>query len=123
MAPIWKEKYQNKTELVKDLEAKISGTQRELHQLAADRNNERTRLEAKIDKLGKVRNQLQGELNQEIQAHQKTKQVHHGYLQELFAILRPTTGFLNLDNLNGDNITYDLVKEQAQACQEQKANL
>ena len=99
-----KEQAEANQEKIIQLEAKISETEQKLAQA-----REQDTKTAKIQ-------QLETELNQE-------KQTHLFHLQELFAILRPTTGFLNLNNLNGDNITYDLVKEQVQSCQEEKANL
>jgi hypothetical protein len=104
---------------ITQLEVKISETEQKLAQVReqeAHKTAKIQRIESELAELGNVKKQLETELTQD-------KQTHFFHLQELFEILRTATDFLNLDSLNGDNITYDLVKEKVQSCQEEKANL
>jgi site-specific recombinase XerC len=75
-------------------------------------------LQAKIDKLGKVRNQL----TQERQAHQKTKQTYRQQLNQILKMLGTTTNLTPLTSPSDNNTLANLVQEQVAVSQAEKEN-
>jgi hypothetical protein len=93
-----------------ELNQNIQATQQELNQLAADRTNEKTRLETKLTELGNAKKQLETALNQESQEHRR-------HLQKIISLLDTTTGSRSIDRFNNNDVIYNLVKEKIQAQQ------
>jgi predicted nuclease with TOPRIM domain len=114
MAPIWKERYQNKTQLVQDLETKIQETKTELERVKtqeSEKTAKTERLKTSLRRLEQTKTRLETELAQEQQQHNQTKTNFQSQLRDLATILFPSSS----DN---SNISFSNLKKQAKKVKE-----